>query len=114
MQRPMESHSEEAYCHVEGRLGAVHKAVDPQRLVDAPLVYLLIRGMGCPACAMRVRNALVEANGVLAADVFLEQGLACVLYDPAQIAVEELPRHVAAADAGGRHHYTAQIVVFSG
>jgi len=110
MQHPIGTHSQEMVCRVE----PVHKAVDSQQLLDAPLVYLLVRGMGCPACAMRVRNALVAVEGVLAADVFLEQGIACVLYDPAQVSVEELPAAVAAADASGHHHYTAQIVVFSG
>ena len=110
MQHPMNAHTREVTCHVE----PIHKAVDAQRLSDAPLVYLLVRGMGCPACAMRVRNALLGVEGVLAADVFLEPGVASVLYDPAQAAVEALPVAVAAADATGRHHYTAQIVVFSG
>jgi len=110
MQHPINTHHEERACHVE----PIHKAVDAQRLLDAPLVYLVVRGMGCPACAMRVRNALVRVDGVLAADVFLEKGLASVLYDPAQVAVEDLPAAVAAADASGHHRYTAQIVVFSG
>ena len=110
MLHPIETHSGEASCHVE----PLHKAVDPQRLSGAPLVYLLVRGMGCPACAMRVRNALVRVDGVLAADVFLGQGVARVHYDPARVAVEELPRALSAADGSGRHHYTAQIVVFSG
>ena len=109
MLHPLESHRGETYCRVD----PVNKVIDRQRMLEATRVYLLVRGMGCPACALRVQNALIQLDGVLDAAVSLEPGVARVLYDPAQIALEELPRAVNVADPGGRHHYTAQIIVFS-
>ena len=76
-------------------------------------VLVLVRGGGGRAWGWGFKTALPHRAGGLAADVSLEPGVARVLYDPAQIALEELPRAVNVADPGGRHHYTAQIIVFS-
>lgn len=110
MQHPMAIHLGEAACPMR----PLRKEVDSGRLTDASLVYLLVRGMGCPACAIRVHNALLAVEGVLSAEVSLEPGLARVFYDPAQVTVEALRQAVAAADPDGRHNYRAQIIVFSG
>ncbi len=103
------AHSAEHHaCHVD----PVDKTVDPQRLSHASLVHLLVRGMDGPTCAMRVRNVLLRVDGVLAVDVFLEQGMATVRYDPAQVKPSALPDALATADESGHHRYTARVLAY--
>ena len=98
--------SEHTNCHVE----PLEKPVDQEALQNATAVFLTIQGMGCPRCAMRVRNGLLGLDGVLAADVFLEEGMAVAAYDPARVETGDLIAAVAAAGGDGRHHYQAQVI----
>ncbi len=92
-------------CHVE----PVEKPVDYAALEKAMVAYLGVGGMGCPRCAMRVRNALLQLDGVILAEVFLEQNLAAAAYDPERVTPEALVAAVASAGNDGRHHYWGQI-----
>jgi copper chaperone CopZ len=85
-------------------------AVTPEEMSTAVGTFLLVSGMGCPTCALRVRNGLLGLNGVLDAQVNLERGLAQVLYDPARLQAERLPDAVAAAGNDSHHHYSAQVL----
>ena len=98
--------SEHTNCHVE----PLEKPIDLLALHGATAVFLMVRGMGCPRCAMRVRNGLLGLEGVLVADVFLEKGMAVAAYDPARVESSDLVAAVAAAGGDGRHHYQAQLV----
>jgi copper chaperone CopZ len=98
--------SEHANCHVE----PVEKQVDPAALASADVAYLAVWGMGCPRCAMRVRNGLLDLDGVLTAQVFLADGLAVAAYDPARLVADDLVTAVAAAGNDGRHRYEAQVL----
>lgn len=93
-------------CHVE----PVEKTLDRQALAEAELAYLAVRGMGCPRCAMRVRNGLLSLDGVLLAEVILENGMAAVAFDPDRVRSADLVQAVAGAGNDGRHHYLAQVV----
>lgn len=93
-------------CAVE----LLEKTVDMEALTASTVAYLAVRGMGCPRCAMRVRNGLLGLDGALAANVFLEQGLAAVAYDPEQIKPAALLRAVVNAGNDGRHNYQATLV----
>lgn len=93
-------------CHVD----PVTKQADPSRLSDASIAYLLVSGMGCPACAMRVHNALLQLDGVLAVNVALERGVAQVHYDAKVVGPDHMPAAVDAAGQDGRHHYGAQVL----
>ena len=93
-------------CHVD----PIAKPVDPHRLDEAAISYLLVSGMGCPACAMRVHNALLQQDGVLAVDVALAKGVAKVTYDDKVVTPEDMPAAVATAGQDGRHHYAAQVL----
>lgn len=84
--------------------------MDEPALASANAAYLAVRGLGCPCCAMRVRNGLLELDGVLAAEIFLTEGLAVAAYDPARIAASDLIAAVAAAGGDGRHHYQARLI----
>lgn len=98
--------SEHTNCHIE----PLEKPIDPLALQSATAVFLTVQGMGCPRCAMRVRNGLLELEGVLAADVFLAEAMALAAYDPARVETGDLIAAVAAAGDDGRHHYQAQLV----
>lgn len=98
--------SEHEKCHVD----PLEKPLDQAALGNAMAAYLAVWGMGCPRCAMRVRNGLLSLDRVLTAEVFLEQGLAAVFYDPEVITVDDLQMAVAAAGNDGRHHYRAILV----
>lgn len=93
-------------CHVE----EVVKPLDRDELADALMAYLAVWGMGCPRCALRVRNSLLRLDGVLLAVVDLEQCLAGVAYDPQRIDLDHLLQAVSAAGNDGRHNYEARLV----
>ena len=96
--------NEHENCHVE----PLEKPLDQAALSTAMVAYLAVRGMGCPRCAMRVHNGLLSLDGVLLANVFLEEGITVVAYDPDQVAVGDLVMAVASAGNDGRHHYQAR------
>ena len=93
-------------CHVE----PVEKPLERQALAGAQVAYLAVEGMGCPRCAMRVRNGLLNLEGVLLAEVMLDRGIAAAAHDPDLVKSEDLVQAVAAAGDDGRHHYRARIV----
>ncbi|RMF88075.1 MAG: cation transporter [Nitrospinota bacterium] len=96
-------------CHVD----PLEKPVDLEALRRAKIVTLLIRGMGCGRCALRVRNSLLLLPGVLTADIDLYNGLAEIAYDPSQADIDALVGAVAAAGGDGRHSYSVEGIVFS-
>ena len=98
--------SEHDNCHVD----PLEKPIDSQAIEGAVAAYLQVGGMGCPNCAMRVRNGLLGLGGVFAADVDLAQGLAAAAYDPQQVTTEDLIQAVAGAGNDGHHHYFAQLI----
>lgn len=93
-------------CHVD----PLRKSLDRQALATAQAAILGVAGMGCPTCAMRVRNGLLQLDGVLVAQVLLERGLAAVAFDERRVAVDDLVSAVGAAGNDGRHHYVAQLL----
>ncbi len=93
-------------CHVE----LVEKPVDEAALETAQAAYLAVSGMGCPNCAARVHNSLVQLDGVLLAEVQLEMQVAAVAYQPEKVKPEDLVAAVAQAGNDGRHHYAAEVI----
>jgi len=93
-------------CHVE----PIVKSVDDKLLDTAQSAYLAVTGMGCKRCAIRVRNSLLQLGGVLIADVFLEDGLAAVAFNPAQTFPQKLLTAVESAGIGTHHHYLAELL----
>ncbi|MCO6452635.1 MAG: heavy-metal-associated domain-containing protein [Caldilineales bacterium] len=93
-------------CHVE----PLQKVIAPADLERAQAAFLAVWGMGCPNCALRVRNSLLALDGVLTADIMVEHGVARVLYDPTRVVPEIFSAAVAGAGNDGRHHYTAQLL----
>lgn len=102
----LNKHAPHTSCHVE----ALQRPIDPERMAAAANVILLVWGMGCPNCALRVRNSLLQTDGVLDVQVNLERGLAQVYYDPATLQSDRLADAVAAAGNDGHHRYLAQVL----
>jgi copper chaperone CopZ len=96
----------EQNCHVD----PLQKPLDRQALETAQAAILGVAGMGCQTCAMRVRNGLLQLDGVLVAQVLLEHGVAAVAFDDRRVAVDDLLSAVGAAGNDGRHHYVAQVI----
>lgn len=98
--------SEHENCHVE----PLEKPLDEVAIENAKAVSLAVWGMGCPRCAMRVRNGLLSLEHVLFANVFLEKGLAIAAYNPEQVSTDELVIAVVMAGNDGHHNYRAKVV----
>ena len=98
--------SENEICHVD----PIEKQVDEFALRSAQAAYLSVSGMGCPRCATRVRNGLLLLDGVLLAEIYLENSLAATAYDPQRVTPEEITQAVADAGNDGKHHYRAEVV----
>ena len=97
----------EANCHVE----PLNKIVTPEEASQAQPTILAIWGMGCVNCATRVRNGLLQVDGVVSAAIDLERGLAYVDYISAKTNLHALVLAVADAGNDGMHHYCAGIIV---
>jgi|Deesub1362A_J573_1020465.scaffolds.fasta_scaffold05512_5 copper chaperone CopZ len=95
--------SEEHDCHVE----PISKPITAEAKARADQVFLAVWGMRCPNCAMRVRNSLLQLEGVLEAEVSHINGIAQVLYDREKVDVLALAKAVASAGGDGRHSYRA-------
>lgn len=90
-------------CHVE----PMQKIVTVEEQQATALILLGVRGMGCPNCAARVRNGLLELKGVTEADVDHLTGTAHVEFNPNLVTIPALFEAVAGAGNDGRHRYRA-------
>lgn len=88
-------------CHVE----PVQKIATAEEQQATTMIMLGVQGMGCPNCAARVRNSLLELKGVTEADVDHLTGTADVEFNPNLVAVPALLEAVAQAGNDGRHRY---------
>ena len=94
-------------CYVE----PINKTVSEDQLskVDSSAL-LTIRGMGCENCATRVRNSLLSLDGVSAAVILLNMGMAEINYDSRKVSPQMLVDAVSRAGNDGRHEYRAELV----
>lgn len=81
----------------------------PQAGGAQALLSLEVSGMGCPACAARVRNALVAVRGVIGAYVRLEAGRGSVIYDPRRAYPLRLLEAIEREGRRSRHAYRAAV-----
>lgn len=88
-------------CHVQ----PVERVVAPEELATTENLSLVVYGMGCPNCAMRVRNSLISLRGVVQADVDHFTGIANVTFNPSLVEAIDLADAVANAGNDGRHRY---------
>jgi len=99
-------HPQEGDCHVE----PYSKPVEQRDVDQAYAAMLLVQGMGCPNCAMRVHNSLLQLDGVFLAEIDLQQGWVHVLFNPSLAPPSALIDAVAAAGNDGRHQYSARLL----
>lgn len=92
-------------CHVE----PLQKTAASIEMETTSEVILAVQGMGCSNCANRVRNSLIQINGVIDAVVNHIFGVAEVIYNPNLTTREALASAVARAGGDGRHEYRAWI-----
>jgi copper chaperone CopZ len=93
-------------CHVE----PIVKQATPLEQAQLADGHLLIRGMGCPNCAARVRNSLLSLAGVVDALVDHNIGVGQVVYNPSMVTSQELEGAVSAAGSDGPHEYSGKLV----
>jgi copper chaperone CopZ len=93
-------------CYVD----PIEKKVAPEAYQNARRAALAVSGMGCPNCALRVRNSLIELEGVLEAQVDHNYGQALVIFNPQNTTLADLVAAVARAGQGNGHHYGAQLM----
>jgi len=93
-------------CHVE----PIVKQATPLEQAQLADGHLLIRGMGCPNCAARVRNSLLKLDGVVEAIVDHSFGVGRVVYNPTLVTGEDLERAVGAAGGDGHHECSGKLV----
>ena len=96
----------DANCHVD----MYYKPYDEKEVSRISNARLSVRGMGCPNCAIRVRNAILQLDGVNWVDVDLDSGTAVVAYHASAISPQPFIPAVAAADPQGRHDYRAELI----
>jgi len=93
-------------CHVE----PIVKQATPLEQAQLADGQLLIRGMGCPNCAARVRNSLLSLEGVVDTIIDHNIGAGRVVYNPTIVTSQELEGAVRAAGGDGRHEYSGKLV----
>lgn len=96
--------------HQNCRVEPLAKPLDLNALRKAQAIYFAVSGIGCQTCATRVRNGLLKMDGVLLAEINLNQSIAAVAYDPQQTTTDLLKQAVINAGNDGRHHYSAEVI----
>lgn len=102
----METMMQHDNCHVE----MIEKPFEGQIPEGVSQAQLLVTGMGCPNCAARVHNALLQLDGVFKADVLLESGMARVLFDRDRIEPSALMLAVESMGQQSNHNYQARLI----
>lgn len=93
-------------CHVE----PLEKRITLEEQADLTDVRMLIWGMGCPNCAMRIRNSLLGLEGVVEAVIDHSAGVGRIFFNPSMVTPEQLEQAVVRAGGDGRHEYMARLV----
>ena len=93
-------------CHVE----SLSKKNSPEELSTVRGAVLEIGGMGCPNCAMRVQNSLLQLRGVVGAEVDHQSRIALVRFNPTMLTPGEMLLAVEAAGGDGKHEYSGRLI----
>ena len=90
-------------CHVD----PVTTRVTAEERAEAEVQRLAVAGMGCPNCANRVRNALLEEPGIVDVEVDPQAGLATIWCRPGSTRTRDLLEAVDRSGRGTLHRYLA-------
>ena len=88
----------------------IYKTASMDQIQRADNATLAVWGMGCENCVTRVRNSLLELDGVYGVDVFLNMAIAEIRYDSKKISADALVTAVSSAGNDGRHNYRAELI----
>ncbi len=94
-------------CHVV----PIEKMVTAEERENNQRLLLMVQGMGCVNCAMRVRNSLFALKGVAQVEVSHLTAAADVSFNPDLVALKKLFEAVASAGNDGRHAYKVAAVL---
>lgn len=96
----------DANCHVE----PAQKTATTEENQNLTTVTLTVFGMGCPNCAIRVRNGLLALNGVVHAQVSHATGRAIVEANAQMVTPADLVRAVFQTGQACGHEYSAMLL----
>ena len=88
----------------------VEKAICEDELAEARMARLVILGIVCPNCAMRVRNALLRLDGVVSVDVDFKSGLALIDHVPSTTDDRALLFAIARAGTEAGQEFQAAVI----
>lgn len=94
-------------CHVV----PVEKTATAEELENTQHLILMVQGMGCVNCAMRVRNSLFALKGVAQVEVSHFTAAANIRFNPDLVTLKQLFEAIANAGNDGRHVYKAVAVL---
>lgn len=94
------------HCHVD----PIEKTATAEELESTTTAYLAISGMGCPRCAMRVRNSLFTVHGISDATIDHLTGMGKVVFAPGLTSISAIVEAVARAGNDGQHKYWAVLL----
>ena len=94
-------------CHVV----PIEKTVTDEELENTQHLILMVQGMGCVNCAMRVRNNLFALKGVAQVEVSHFTAAANIRFNPDLVTLKQLFEAIANAGNDGRHVYKAVAVL---
>ncbi len=72
------------------------------------VAFLVVWGTGCSGSVTRVRNRLLDLDGVLTAEI--QQGIAAAFLDPRRVAVNDLKTAVMMPGDNDKHCYRAEVI----
>ncbi len=93
-------------CYVK----PIYKTASMDQFLKAGTATLAVWGLGCENCVTRVRNSLLQLDGVFGVDVFLNMAIAEVHYDSKKISADALVTAISSAGNDGRHNYRAELI----
>jgi copper chaperone CopZ len=94
-------------CHVI----PIERIITPEEQENTEQINLMVRGMGCSNCAMRVRNGLFALKGVVYVEVAHSTAIANITFNPELVTLDNLFEAVANAGNDGRHSYRVTSVL---
>jgi copper chaperone CopZ len=94
-------------CHVV----PVEKVVTAEEQENSEHLILMVQGMGCANCAMRVRNGLFSLKGVARVQVSHTTAAADITFNPDLVTLNRLFEAVANAGNDGHHAYKVVAVL---
>lgn len=86
------------------------KAVDRNLLLTAQTAYFAVWNMECSHCPIWVRNGLLKLDGVLLVDVFLNEAIAAVTFDPLNMTTDDLIKAIFRTGEDICHFYGAELI----